>query len=166
MTKIGLSEGKGGMCAVWDRLAVQSFSMHVHTFQKMAVEGRQEDEFLSSCKGPPWDVKPRRREAAAAVNDGVGEGAAFPQRSLLEEERPKVVPRIFTSLTEIKRYWAPNKDDSGCQNKAIGPIPMPADTASSVCGVKTRQLSDTRKMMRMLAQRSAPRELHRVSVRW
>ena len=49
--------------------------MRETVINRLPVEDRHANEFLSTCKGLPWDVKPRRREAAAALDDGVGEGA-------------------------------------------------------------------------------------------
>ena len=52
------------------------------SINRLPGEDRHGNEFWSTCKGLPWDVQPRRGEAAAAVDDGVGEGAAQLQRGL------------------------------------------------------------------------------------
>ena len=60
---------------------------------KLPWEARNDHEFLSACQGSAWDVRPRRREAAAAVDDGVGVGADYLDEVTIEERGPEVMPR-------------------------------------------------------------------------
>ena len=62
-------------------------------------ERNNENEFLSTGKGLPWDVKPRRREAATAVGEGVGEVAA-PRPRGSRNPRPN-----FHERACVDAYW-------------------------------------------------------------
>ena len=91
----------------------------------------------------PWDVRPRRREAAAAVDDGVGGGVAPLRRGPFEERRPEVIPRKrYITLTEIERHRGHRSVHGLCEDgvgrkghrtnsEANGPSLMYADDASS-----------------------------------
>ena len=116
---------------------------------RLPVENRHEKEFLSSCKGLPSDVKRRRREAAAAVDDGVGEGVAPLPRGPLGERRPQVIPRSrHNTLTDVERCGEHRrvhglyKDGIG-EKGTIEPIPMHADNACCT-GARAAQDSESK----------------------
>ena len=72
---------------------------------RLPVEDRFNDEFLRSCKGLPWDVKPRQRTAPGQIDLGVGERAAPLPDPEARRAREEVQPRRrYITLAEIERY--------------------------------------------------------------
>ena len=68
---------------------------------KVPVEDRWDYDFLTSCKGLPWETQPRRREAPTVVSSEGGE-LLVPVPAEVDEARSK--RRRYITVAEIDRY--------------------------------------------------------------